>query len=164
VIVKAHTHDDLVAGAKERACKWCGGGMDGKRSNAVFCSTKCADASYHNQHPRRRSEYKRKYQEANREKHSENKRKDRQANPEKYAEYRQANPEKFAEYQREYREANREKRSEYQRKYREANREKIAEKDCERYNSQSAAASTLSLAYTISQIEGALTNGPHEPE
>jgi len=153
VIVKAHTHDDLVAGAKERACKWCGGEMDGKRSDAVFCSSKCAQASYHNQHPERRSEYQRKYQEANREKLSENKRK-----------YRQANPERHSEYQRKYHEANREKRSEQNRKYREANREKIAEKDCERYNSQSAAASTLSLAYTISQIEGALTNGPHEPE
>jgi hypothetical protein len=31
-------------------------------------------------------------------------------------------------------------------------------------NNQSAAASTLSLAYTISQIKGDLTNGTHEPE
>ena len=63
--------------------------------------------------------------------------------------YRRANAERIAEYQREYYRANAERLSEYQREY---------------LNNQSAAASTLYLAHTISQIRGDLTNGTHEPE
>jgi len=113
--------------------------MAGKRKNAVVCSKKCVDASY---------------RKANREIIAEKKR-----------EYYQANREALAEHQREYQQANRETMAEYQRKYYQANAETIAEYQRERRNSQSAAASTLHLAHTITQIQtGDLTNGNHEPE
>ena len=48
----------------ERACKWCGGGMEGKRRDAVFCSRKCISALWHRTNAEQISEKKRKYYKA----------------------------------------------------------------------------------------------------
>ena len=48
----------------ERACKWCGGGMEGKRRDAVFCSKKCISALRHQANAEQISEKKRKYNKA----------------------------------------------------------------------------------------------------
>ena len=95
----------------KRACKWCGGGMEGKTARAVFCCAKCVNRSYC-----------------------------------------QANAERIAERRRGYREANVEKIAEYHREYYRANAERIAEYQREYLNNRIAAASTLSLAHTISQF------------
>jgi len=55
-------------GVTERACKWCGGGMEGKRRDAVFCSKKCISALRHQANAEQISEKKRKYYKANAEK------------------------------------------------------------------------------------------------
>ena len=60
----------------ERACKWCGAGMEGKRQDAVCCSKKCRNASWY---------------QANMEHIAEQQR-----------EYRNVNAERIAEYHREY--------------------------------------------------------------
>jgi len=151
----------------KRACKWCGGGMEGKTARAVFCCVKCVNTSYRRANAERIAERMREYRRANAERIAERKREYREANVEKIAErkreYREANAERIAEYNREYREAN----AEYDREYRRANAEKIAEYDREYYqenverilerqreyiNNRIAAASTLSLAHTVSQF------------
>ena len=137
----------------KRACKWCGGGMEGKIARAVFCCVKCKKKSYRRANAERIAEYNREYHQANRERIDERKR-----------EYREANAEKIAEYDREYRQANAERLSEYQGEYYLDNAARKAEYQREYFNNQSAAASTLYLAHTISQIRGDLTNGTHEPE
>jgi len=48
----------------ERACKWCGGGMEGKRRDAVFCSRKCISALWHRTNAEQILEKKRKYYKA----------------------------------------------------------------------------------------------------
>jgi len=137
----------------KRACKWCGGGMEGKIARAVFCCVKCVNASYSRANAERIAERKRGYREANAERIAEYQR-----------EYREANAEKIAEQRREYYQENAEKIAEYYREYYQENVERIAERQREYLNNRIAAASTLSLAHTISQIRGDLTNGTHEPE
>jgi len=51
-------------GVTERACKWCGGGMEGKRRDAVFCSRKCISALWHQTNAKQVLEKKRKYYKA----------------------------------------------------------------------------------------------------
>ena len=95
----------------KRACKWCGGDMDGKIARAVFCCVKCVNTSYY-----------------------------------------RANAERIAERKREYRESNVEKIAEHDREYYQANAERILEQQREYLNNRIAAASTLSLAHTVSQF------------
>ena len=121
----------------KRACKWCGGGMEGKTARAVFCCVKCVNASYSRANAERIAERKREYREANAERIAEYNR-----------EYREAN----AEYDREYRRANAEKIAEYDREYYQENVERILERQREYINNRIAAASTLSLAHTVSQF------------
>ena len=125
----------------KRACKWCGGGMEGKTARAVFCCVKCKKKSYRRANAERIAEYQREYHQANRERIAERKR-----------EYREANVEKIAEYDREYRRANVEKIAEHDREYYQANAERILEQQREYLNNRIAAASTLSLAHTVSQF------------
>jgi len=166
----------------KRACKWCGGGMEGKRSVAVFCSKKCCSAKYNKVNPEVIAERAREYSKANAEQIAERKREWRKANLERICErerkYRKANAEVIVEKQRKYNIANaeryrtrysnnaevREQAREYQREYRNINAERIAESKREYKNTLSAAASALSLAHTISQTKGDLSNGTHEPE
>ena len=110
----------------KRACQWCGGGMDGKQRNAVFCRQKCRDRFRKVNSPEKVKEFKRMYAEKYPDKVSAQRRK-----------WYHENRERFAEYRREYRQANAESIAEYQREYK---------------NNQSAAASTLSLAHTVSQF------------
>ena len=137
----------------ERACKWCGGGMEGKRMGAMWCSVKCKSAEYY---------------KANAEILDERNREWRNANPTRLADHQRKaskkNAERISKYQREYRYDNAERLSEYQREYYLDNAARKAEYQREYFNNQSAAASTLYLAHTISQIRGDLTNGTHEPE
>ena len=137
----------------KRACKWCGGGMEGKRMGAMWCSVKCKSAEYY---------------KANAEILDERNREWRNANPTRLADHQRKaskkNAERISKYQREYRQANAERLSEYQREYYLDNAARKAEYQREYFNNQSAAASTLYLAHTISQIRGDLTNGTHEPE
>ena len=125
----------------KRACKWCGGGMEGKQRNAVFCRQKCRDRFRKVNSPEKVKEFKRMYAEKYPDKVSAQRRK-----------WYHENRERFAEYRREYRQANAESIAEYQREYRQANAESIAEYQREYKNNQSAAASTLSLAHTVSQF------------
>ena len=126
--------------------------MEGKRRDAVFCAVKCRTASYLHFNAEIIAEQKRKY---------------RQENPENVADYnlqyRQENREQISRYRRKYLQENHEKVAEQQRKYRQENPEKVAEWKREYYNNILAAASTLRLAHTISQLKGT-TNGTHEPE
>ena len=137
----------------KRACKWCGGGMEGKRMGAMWCSVKCKSAEYY---------------KANAEILDERNREWRNANPTRLADHQRKaskkNAERISKYQREYRYDNAERLSEYQREYYLDNAARKAEYQREYFNNQSAAASTLYLAHTISQIRGDLTNGTHEPE
>ena len=125
----------------KRACKWCGGGMEGKTARAVFCCAKCVNRSYCQDNAERIAERRRGYREANVEKIAEYDR-----------EYYQANAERIAEYHREYRRANVEKIAEHDREYYQANAERILEQQREYLNNRIAAASTLSLAHTVSQF------------
>ena len=45
----------------KRACKWCGGGMEGKTARAVFCCVKCKKKSYRRANAERIAEYQREY-------------------------------------------------------------------------------------------------------
>ena len=136
----------------KRACKWCGGGMEGKIARAVFCCVKCVNASYSRANAEQIAERKRGYREANAERIAEYQREYHRANAEYDREYRRANAERIAEYNREYREANVEKIAEYQREYYQENVERILERQREYLNNRIAAASTLSLAHTVSQF------------
>ncbi len=94
----------------------------------------CPPASDEGANDRRRSrtEYFRRYRQANRDKNAEYLRRYRQANRDKIAEqgrlYREANREKIAESKRLYHQANRDKIAERKRLYHQANRDKIAER------------------------------------
>jgi len=127
--------------------------MDGKTARAVYCSQKCSDAFYRQANAKVIAEQKRQYQKANAERRAEYQREYHQANRERSIErmrkYGQANRERIAARNREYQKANAERRAEYQREY---------------INNRIAAASILSLAHTVFQIRGDLTNGTHEPE
>ena len=152
----------------ERACKWCGGGMEGKRMGAMWCSVKCKSAEYYKANAEILDERNREWRNANPTRLADYQRKASKKNAERISkyqrEYRQANAERLSEYQREYYLDNAARKAEYQREYHQANRERILERQREYLNNRIAAASTLSLAHTISQIRGDLTNGAHEPE
>jgi len=135
--MKTEIHGDLVVRAK-RACKWCGGGMEGKKASALCCSRNCNHAAWRKANPEKKAEINRKY-------------------------YR-SNVKMCIEWTREWRKANPEKTAEYARENYKRNPEKCNERLREWRNNQYAAASTLYLAHTISQIRGDLTNGKHEPE
>jgi ribosomal protein L24E len=75
--------------ALARDCKWCGASMEGKRSDAIFCSRKCYAVSYRKANPEYHRKYQREYQ-----------RKYAQANPDYHSNYRQANRERIAERDR----------------------------------------------------------------
>ena len=100
--------------------------MEGKQRNAVFCRQKCRDRFRKVNSPEKVKEFKRMYAEKYPDKVKAQRRK-----------WYHENLERFAEYRREYRQANAESIAEYQREYK---------------NNQSAAASTLSLAHTVSQF------------
>ena len=125
----------------KRACKWCGGGMEGKKRNAVFCCVKCIKKSYRRDNAERLSEYQREYRRANAARKAEYQR-----------EYHQANRERIIERQREYYRDNAERIAEYQREYYRDNAERLSEYQREYLNNQSAAASALYLAHTVSQF------------
>ena len=147
----------------ERACKWCGGGIEGKQRSALYCSGKCRVASWSKANAKLRAQQKREYRKANAERLAQQNLEYRKVNAKRRREYNKANAERIAEYLREYRKANAERLAQQNLKYRKVNAERLAE--LQRYwrNTQSATASTLRLTHTISQLKGT-TDGTHEPE
>jgi hypothetical protein len=118
-------HGDLFVRAK-RVCKRCGGGMEGKKASALFCSKYCNQAAWRKANPEKKAEINRKY-------------------------YR-SNVKMCLEWMREWRKANPEKTAEYAREKYKRNPEKCLERLREWRNNQYAAASILSLAHTVSQF------------
>ena len=100
-------------------------GKDGLRSECKLCQKK-----YREENKEKRSEYRKKYYEGNREKVLESRKKYRQENKEKFSEYikkyLQEKKEKVLESRKKYRQENKEKFSEYMKKYREENKGKIS--------------------------------------
>ena len=74
-----------------------------------------------------KSEYQKKYYEANKDKMRESIKKYREENKDKMREYREENKDKIRESTRKYREENKDKIKESTRKYREENKDKIRE-------------------------------------
>jgi len=131
-------------------CQICGLGFEAKASTRLYCGKVCRQKAKCEKGREARNERKKKYRAANPEKY-------RQADLDRYW----ADPQKYRD-KANARYAN--IKSENSEKYF-AMLQKGNEGYRARYNSRSAAAFTLSLAYTISQIKkGDLTNGDHEPE
>ena len=86
--------------ALARDCKWCGASMEGKRSDAIFCSRKCYAVSYRKTNPEYQRKYQRKHNRDNPDYQREYQRKYVQANPDYHSNYRQANRERIAERDR----------------------------------------------------------------
>lgn len=80
-----------------RACAWCGGSMQGKRSHAIYCAPNCQDAAWAFNNRDRLRELKKNYADRNRE-----------AERARSLNWARANPKKKKEAQRKWVSENRE--------------------------------------------------------
>ena len=148
-----------------RNCQICGLGFEAKTSTRLYCGKVCRQKAQCEKGREANNERAKKYRAANPEKYRQADLDRRRSDPEKYMQAyldrRRSDPQKYRDRDNaRYAKIKSENQEKYFAMLQKANEDAKA-----RYNSRSAAAFKLSLAYTISQIKkGDLTNGDHEPE
>lgn len=116
------TQPEPAAPGDERVCPVCGASLAGTRKDARFCSAKCRNRRWHQEHREEYDEWKQRHRQEHREEYAERDRRYYREHREEVAERKrrwcQEHPEKVAEQNRRYRQEHREEMTEYLRQWR----------------------------------------------